>query len=282
MSDSVTSIRERILQLRGENHFPRFYDEINVEEEHTSPDLRPATAIYMTSNVERLNAYEGIAPLYRRDLGVADDTICLNCRHHGKFEFINGNKFCISGCLNCVKANNWKWGKTIDSVNENLFDIPCNGSYMGRELSNIELVYETMFHIECFYKISFKTLIEKLPRRIHPLLKILWKDIELKDNKREWTIAKNLVEKELSPDFTDIINKWKPKRKIKEQSVEWYIELLNQMYPPKPFKPNLSWDPSEDPVPKLPKKILCRKLIESIEDNQGKLTEGEYLKMMFY
>ena len=77
-----------------------------------------------------------------------------------------------------------------------------------------------------------------------------------------------------------MINKWNPKRKIKQESVQWFIERFNRVYPAKPFRPNLSWDPSEDPVPKLPKKILCRKLIESIEDNQRKLTEGEYLKMM--
>ena len=272
--------RDQILELRGEFNFPKFYDELNIAEPYASPDLRPATAIYMTSKVERLNSYEGIPALYRMDLGVADETICLNCRHHGTFEFINGNKFCISGCLTCVRANNWKWGKTSDSVNEDTFDIPCNGSYMGRELSNIELIYEMMNHVECFYHIDFDTLFDQTPKRIHPLMRILWKDLNLKNNEREWTIAKHLVEIELSTEFTEIINKWKPKRKIKQQSVQWFIERFNRVYPAKPFRPNLSWDPSEDPVPKLPKKILCRKLMESIEDNQEKLTEGEYLKMM--
>ena len=274
------NIREQLIQVRG-GQFPTVYHMGNIDDPLASPDLRPATAIYKTADQDTLNAYQGLPALYNRELGQVDENLCGNCRSHGVFGFINGNQYCISGCTNCVHIEKkYHWGSLQGA------EIPCNGSFMGRELSNLELIYVRMILRSLREGKSFNGLFQDLPSRLYYLMELLWGNIDT-NNDENWDSAMWILKNELSLPFLNMIEEnfdftlTEPRETVKDvKDVKWYINFFNRRYNRRLIMANYSWDPREDPIPKLPKKILCLKLMDVVEDNQEKLSDGDYLKMM--
>jgi hypothetical protein len=280
------SLRERLIQMRG-SPFPTVYHMENIDEPLASPDLRPATAIYKTAPQSYQHHFRRRPALYNRETGEVDENLCRNCRSHGVFEFINGNKYCISGCSNCVSHHFHLWGSL------GRCDVPCNGSYMGRELSNLELIYRDMVlrTRQNPHRKSFTGLFQDVPNRIHYLMEILWENIDINYDEN-WATAMLVLQNELSQSFLNMVKENSfvalmsssvPPCLVVDtvKTVKWYISFFERRTEQERLTmANYSWDPREDPVPKLPKKLLCRKLMDVVEDNLGKLTDGDYLKMM--
>ena len=85
-----------------------------------------------------MEMYEFIFPLER-------DITCKKCKKHGTWDIYNHEKVCISGCFKCVKENIWVWGDVINE-NKKLLHIVCNGSYKGKEFTDLDHLYNSQNH----------------------------------------------------------------------------------------------------------------------------------------
>lgn len=84
-----------------------------------------------------------------------ENDICKKCWEDGYWVHKHEDDLCIRGCFECVRQNNWTWGKfrhmpeikrsTIPKIEEMVtFDIPCNGCDGMSEYNNLELAIKVL------------------------------------------------------------------------------------------------------------------------------------------
>ena len=135
--------KQGTVHITTNNTFNNTFNNYNYVEDH-----QPTTKLWKQYKLNRtlpqrfkdenMDMYDFIFPL-------DTDITCNQCKEHGTWDTTYNERICISGCFDCVKENMWTWGNLIDE-NKKASNIVCNGSYKGKEYTDLDHLYNSQNH----------------------------------------------------------------------------------------------------------------------------------------